>query len=228
MLKGHSGSNLEKHGNIVEKDSSYLANCSDRKARAEFMIKLTSTFQHAPKILEVNGSTIKYEFVTGEPGFEKVNLKELGKVTRELHSLKIPGPEKETGIQWLKGLADNNLAMHNVELDLTDLVAELSDEPKVIVHGEIADLIIGPNTEVTILDWDEAGLGSRYQDIGYIYFKCQELRNGNEDFEKFIEGYNDVYLDQDKIRRVAGLIAIAYSHWANSEYRFKLGLSLLV
>lgn len=227
MLEGHSGSQLNRVGNIVTKESSYLANCADSQARKQFLIAFGACFQYAPKVLEIHENTIKYEFIEGKPSFEEVDLKELGVIIRTLHSLKMAAPKKETNLDWLKKMAEKNLAHHNIQLDLDSLIAEISTEAEVIVHGEPADLIIGINGKITILDWDEAGMGSRYQDIGYILFKCRELRRGEIDFKEFLVGYNDADVDPKKMKKTAGLIALAYSHWANTDFRLKLGLQLV-
>lgn len=227
MLEGHSGSQLNKHGNMVIKESSYLANCSDREVREKFLVELPVHFQHAPKILEIEGNTIKYEFVPGVASFEKADLRELGKILRELHSLKLAAPKKETGVDWLKQMAEINLIKYGLNLNVASLVAQSRDDQEVIIHGEPADLVVGEDGEITILDWDEAGLGHRYQDIGYILFKCHELRGGETDFKLFLAGYNDNQLDVNKIRAATALITLTYAHWANTDFRIQLGMQLV-
>lgn len=227
MLEGHSGSKLKKQGSIIEKQSSYLANAVDAEERGRFLIELSEKFPSAPKIIAVNADVIRYEYVTGEPGFEKADLTEFGKIVRSLHELQIEAPEKETGLQWLKDLAATNLQSANAKLDLSVILSGLEDDKQTIVHGEITDVLVDETGKITILDWDEAGRGSKYQDIGYIYFKCQEQRNGDEDFGKFLASYDDPTLEHTKILQAAGLIAVAYSRWANKDFRLELGLKLL-
>lgn len=228
MLIGHSGSKLNLKDGLVEKLSTYLDRCKDSETRGLFLLTLSRQFSHAPQIVQIKAATITYKFIDGEADFKKADLGTLGRILRELHTVEIAGsPQKETGIDWLKGLATNNLRDKKVSFDISDVAELFATDDKVIVHGEPTDLVVDKQGEITILDWDEAGLGSKYQDLGYVYFKCHEQRNGDDDFQKFLTGYDDGKLDDKKIMRAAGLIAIAYSHWANTEFRMKFGTALL-
>jgi|CXWL01.1.fsa_nt_gi RIO-like serine/threonine protein kinase len=227
-LEGHSGSKLEKRGRFIEKRSTYLANCENPENRGRFLIELSKKFSHMPKIIEVRGDLIVYEYVDGEPGFERANLRSFGKIVCELHELKMEiVPEIDTGVHWLHELADNNLRAEGIVLGLNTIVAELSADKKVIVHCEITDVVVNKAGKITIVDWDEAGLGTKYQDLGMIYFHCFEKRDGEKDWDEFLEGYDDASLNRERVLSAAGLIAIAYSRWGNKDFRLKFGRSLL-
>jgi hypothetical protein len=53
--------------------------------------------------------------------------------------------------------------------------------------------------------------------------------NSPEIFITFTEGYQSVpiQIDQKRLKKVTGIIAIAYSRFAETEQRLKLGLTLL-
>lgn len=228
ILAGHSGATLKKVGKTVEKRSPYLANCKDLKRRGQFLIDLSKKFSHMPKILEVKDGVMTYEFVEGEPGFEKADMDQLGKIVRELHTLKLKNtPQKETGLAWLYQLAKENLSREGLSVDLDSVLSSLKSTEKSIVHGEIADLLVDAKGNITILDWDEAGLGSKYHDIGMVYFKCFEQRNGEKDFQTFFTAYDNAALDMNTIAKAGGLIALAYAGFGNRDFRMKFGMDVL-
>ena len=227
MLKGHSGSKLKKQWKVVEKKSSYLVTCEDLEDRSCFLAKLSQSLPFMPKIFEIKNWIIKYKYIEGSPDFEKINLIEFGKIVKKLHSLKIDAPKKDTGIYWLKEIAETNIQNEGLHVDLDKIISELESDTEVIVHWEITDLIVNKNDEIFILDWDEAGLGSKYQDLGYVYFKCKEQRNWDSDIREFLIGYNDKEIRENRILKTAWLISIAYSRWANKDFRLKFWLYII-
>ena len=228
-LSGHSGSKLVLHKGWVRKRSSYLVRCSetDYRLRAAFLLSLNAHFPHMPRINFLDHREMAIKFISGWEGIEGLDLPKFGRVVKELHNLEITGPPKDTGIDWLLALADGNLTRVGEKLDesILRLFGEFTEET--VVHGEITQVITKPDGSLYILDWDECGMGSRYQDLGFVYYQLLERGLGMELFQDFMDGYADESADIDLVKKTAGMISLAYAHFYDFDKRLALGRKLL-
>jgi len=225
LLGGYSGSNLELEDGIVRKVSSYLRDCPDYPARQRFFQALNAAFPYMPHTQPLDGGILEMTYIPGQEGIQGIDFHTFGRIVRQLHELDIPAPPKDTGIYWLLELAQANLADDTLFPALSRLVAKLPDDS--IVHGEITQVITDPDGNLFIIDWDECGLGSKYQDLGFVYYALTLDNRVDECFPPFLDGYGTADLDTSLIPQTAGLIAPAYAGFSDREHRLRIGRSLL-
>jgi hypothetical protein len=228
-LTGYSGSDLHLHKGWVQKRSSYLARCSEKdyRERAAFLLCLNAHFPHMPRINFLDKRVMAIKFISGWEGIEGLNFFRFGQVVRKLHNLEITGPLKDTGVDWLLELAKENLKRVGGKLNEPILTLFQEFPEDTVVHGEITQVISRPDGELYILDWDECGIGSHYQDLGFVYYQCLERGIGEAPFQDFMAGYADESVDIHLVKVTAGLIALAYARFYDFERRLELGRSLL-
>jgi hypothetical protein len=226
---GHSGSKLHLHKGWVWKRSSYLSRCSEKdyRLRAAFLLSLNAQFPHMPRINFLDNREMAIEFISGWEGIEGLDFSQFGQVVRKLHSLEIMGPPKDTGIDWLLTLAAENLTRVGGKLDETTLELFDAFTEETVVHGEITQVITRPDGSLYILDWDECGMGSRYQDLGFVHYQFLERGLELESFQDFMDGYADESVNDALVQAAAGLIALAYARFYDFERRIALGRGLL-
>jgi len=228
-LSGHSGSKLDLRGGWVWKHSSYLARCSEKdyRLRVTFLLSLNDLFPHMPRLNFLDHREMAIKFIAGWEGIEGLDFSRFGRVVRKLHSLEITGPPKDTGIDWLLTLADENLSRVGGKLDEPTLKLFDAFAEETVVHGEITQVITRPDGSLYILDWDECGMGSRYQDLGFVYYQLLDYGLGLDLFQDFMDGYADESVDGSLVQATAGLIALAYARFYDFERRIALGRRLL-
>ena len=227
-LTGHSGSDLHLQDGWVRKRSAYLERCSDDDyvSRAAFLLQLQPNYPHMPRIKFLDDREMAIEFIPGREGLDGLDLPKFGQAVRILHNLQITGPLKDTGIDWLLEFATENLNQVGGKLNQQKLKL-FQDFPKdTVVHGEITQVITRLDGEIYILDWEECGMGSRYQDLGFVYYQCLIQGLGEQSFQAFMSGYGDEPRI-DLVKMTAGLIALAYARFFDFEKRLTLGCKLL-
>jgi aminoglycoside phosphotransferase len=114
----------------------------------------------------------------------------------------------------------------DLEKRLLERFRIISDDA--VIHGEITQLITTPDGALYIIDWDECGLGSRYQDLGFVYYALLERELGFEPFQAFMDGYGENKVEFSLVKDTAGLIALAYAGFYDFERRLELGRKLLL
>jgi hypothetical protein len=221
---GYSGSNLQLQNGVVRKRSSYLRGRPDYPARQRFFQVLSAAFPHMPDTRLLDDGILEMAYIPGQEGTQGIDFRRFGQIVRQLHELDIPAPPKDTGIHWLSDLARSNLADDTLSPILSQLVARLPDDA--VVHGEITQVIADPKGNLYIIDWDECGLGSKYHDLGFVYYTLTLDGRVDECFAPFLDGYGASGLDTSLIPQVAGLIALAYAGFADREHRLHIGHSL--
>jgi len=228
-LSGHSGSKLDLHDGWVWKRSSILTRCSEKdyQFRAAFLLSLNDIFPHMPRMNFLDHRVMAIKFIAGWEGIKGLDFSKFGRVVGKLHNLEITGPPKDTGINWLLTLADENLTRVGEKLDESTLKLFDAFAEETVVHGEITQVITRPDGSLYILDWDECGMGSRYQDLGFIYYQLLECGLGLDLFQDFMNGYADESVDDSLVQATAGVIALAYARFHNFERRIALGRGLL-
>ena len=225
---GFSGSNVERLNGIVRKQSSYLKDCPDYPARRKFLATLSDAFPYMPRMRLFDDGIIEMDFITGHEGIQGIDFRRYGQIVRELHTLQLPAPAKDTGIEWLIDLAQENFKK-NGQTDIDHLFQIFQGlTAKHIVHGEITQVITDPDQNIYIIDWDECGLGNRYQDLGFIYYRLILEDSPETYFDSFLDGYGRQTVDMAFVTKMAGLIAVAYSGFYDFDRRIKLGNELLL
>jgi hypothetical protein len=193
-----------------------------------FLLSLNVNFSHMPRLNFLDDRTMEIEYIHGKEGLEGVDYRKFGEIVNKLHNLKIIGPRKDTGLYWLVSLAEES--MKRVGMDLEKRLLErfriISDDA--VIHGEITQLITTPDGALYIIDWDECGLGSRYQDLGFVYYALLERELGFEPFQAFMDGYGENKVEFSLVKDTAGLIALAYAGFYDFERRLELGRKLLL
>jgi hypothetical protein len=228
-LTGHSGSDLHLQDGWVRKSSAYFERCSedDFHSRAVFLIELQAKFSYMPVIKFLEDREMAIEFIPGQEGLEGLDFPKFGQAVRKLHDLEIKGPLKDTGIDWLLELATENLNQVGGKLYIPIISVFKEFSAKAVVHGEITQVITRPDGEIYILDWDECGMGSPYQDLGFVYYQCLISELGKQHFQDFLLNYADETVDIHLVKMTAGLIALAYARFFDFEKRLTLGCKLL-
>jgi len=166
------------------------------------------------------------EFIAGQEGLTEHNARRAGKALQQLHGQAGYAHLCMTELDWLKGLASQNLA--TMESPNIDLAGFLSDSPiDALIHSE-PQFIERPDGSIVFIDIEGIGRGSRYQDLGHMYM-CTLLDGHPELFKRVLEGYQNPLnpVEPIKIIRMAGLIALAYAAFADFDKRMRLGAELI-
>lgn len=107
---------------------------------------------------------------------------------------------------------------------LPDLGVESND--LALVHTEPVQVINRADGTVAFIDIEGIGMGSKYQDLGFIYYSAA-IAGSPTLFERVLSGYSSEGIDMKRVMRFAGVISVAYSTFADSTSRIDLGLQLL-
>lgn len=225
MLQGYSGSTLRLAGGYVEKVSTCGAFVED-SGRQMALRELSQRTSLLPSIVSVEGATLRMEFIRGSEGLTERNAARVGAALRALHELRGFDYSAITGVDWLISLANDTLARAKIPLRVP---AELQESypHDALIHCE-PQFIEAESGEIIFVDLEEMGLGSRYQDLGFVAYVTR-LNQTPELFPTFLSGYQSspLALDPWRIRQMAGLIAIAYASFADAEMRIALGIQLV-
>jgi Ser/Thr protein kinase RdoA (MazF antagonist) len=88
---------------------------------------------------------------------------------------------------------------------------------------------------IVFIDFEGIGMGSRYQDLGFIYWGAA-FRDQPDLYTAFLQGYQEeaICIEEQHVKRLAGLISLAYVGFAlafareeDAAKRLQLGLRLL-
>ncbi len=226
MKQGYSGSIVRLVGDQVEKVTSDCALSQDMD-RQTALIDLSRRTAVLPRISKVDGATIIMEFVGGNEGLTKLNAQQAGASMRLLHDLNGFSHPCQTGVDWLVLLANTNLARANCSTRVAPGLAQ-HFQNDALIHSEPTQFIDTNAGRIVFIDIEGIGRGSRYQDLGFIEYSTR-LSESPEVLVSFMRGYLSppIQLDRWRMRQMAGLIALAYSRFADTEKRQALGLELM-
>ncbi len=225
MEQGYSGSTVQRKGNLVEKMSSDQ-NFMHSKERQRDLIALSRKIPIIPRIDHINNQTIYMEYVGEQEGLTEQNALRAGEALRILHDQ--PGYDHicMNGLNWLIEMANGNLAqMDRSERISTEIEAEYPSDA--LIHSEPNQFIEIKDGSIVFIDFEGMGMGSRYQDIGFIYYLMIK-DDKPEVYNIFMEGYQSkpIQIEIMRVKRLAGIISLAYASFAEFEKRMKLGLRL--
>jgi len=227
LNQGYSGSAVRRVGDHVEKRTSDLAFVQD-VPRQQDLIALSQRVSFLPRITHIDGDLIVIEFVEGAEGLTERNAFRLGESLRLLHDQNensYPHP-CHTGVDWLIDLANDTLAQSTRSTRISpEIKRHFQDDA--LIHSE-PQFIDTTDGRIVFIDIEGIGRGSRYQDLGFAAYLTR-LSGSHDGFASCLRGYtsNQIELDPWRIHLMAGLIAIAYAGFADTEKRLALGLQLM-
>ena len=233
MQQGYSGSTVQRKGNLVEKVSSDQSFIQSNE-RQNDLLELSRKITVLPRIDHIASPTIYMEFVEGQEGLTRPNAVKAGAALRILHGQRGYPHPCMTGLNWLVELANENLAQWNLSQRISpEVTGEYVNDA--LIHSEPVQLIEKKDGSVVFIDFEGIGMGSRYQDLGFIYWWA--INAGQPDvYPAFIQGYqtDSVQIEQQRVKHLAGIISIAYVGFAlafaglpEAEKRMQVGLRLL-
>jgi aminoglycoside phosphotransferase len=233
MKQGYSGSTVQRKRNLVEKLSSDQ-NFTESEERQKDLAALSQKIAVLPRIDHIASPYIYMEYVDGQEGLTKLNAQQAGKALRLLHEQQGYPHPCMTGLNWLIELANENLAQFNFSQQISiDVIGEHPSDA--LIHSEPVQLIEKNDGSIVFIDFEGIGMGSRYQDLGYIYYSAIK-EDQPEVYTAFIQGYqsDSVQIDLQRVKQLAGIIslayvgfALAYAGSAEAEKRLNLGFQLI-
>lgn len=225
MEQGYSGSTVRRVGQFVEKSSSD-AEFTSNSDRQRDLLALSHRLAILPRIDRIESPLIFMEYIEGHEGLNEDNAPNAGQALRLLHAQTDYIHPCMTGVAWLIQLANENLAqsMHRLRIDEG---IEAKYPPDALIHSEPVQLIQRPNGAIVFIDIEGIGVGSRYQDIGYVYYRSL-IENKPDIFVHFVSGYisEEVEIERQLVLQMAGIIALAYAGFADFDMRINLGIRL--
>jgi len=226
MKQGFSGSKLQLVGNLVEKISSDESFTSS-KERQKDLLALSHKLDILPKIDHITGESIFMEYVVGREEMTTDNALQAGKALRLLHEQSDYQHLCMTGLDWLIQLASENLAQYNGRHE--DFSGFKGEYPiDALIHSEPGQFIEKEDGTIVFIDIEGIGMGSRYQDLGSIYYGTM-IDEKPGIFPAFMAGYQStpIHIELWRVMRLAGLFSIAYAGFAEYKKRIEFGLRLL-
>lgn len=226
MKQGFSGSKVQLVGNLVEKISSDESFTSS-KQRQKDLSALSHKLDILPKIDHITGKSIFMEYVAGREEMTTDNALRAGKALRLLHEQTDYRHLCMTGLDWLIQLANENLAQCNGRYE--DFSGFKGEYPiDALIHSEPGQFIEKEDGTIVFIDIEGIGMGSRYQDLGSIYYGTMTDENPGI-FPAFMAGYQStpIHIELWRVMRLAGLYSIAYARFAEYKKRVEFGLRLL-
>lgn len=173
------------------------------------------------------------EYIEGaEPARTPENCRRLGEITAALHTVKgYPHSYLFTVADVLPELYDiaETLSFGQEYARLVRALPDFEDLPDALIHGEIlGNCVQEPGGRIVIIDWDEAGIGTRVLDPGsplFTAFLSEDLDWEEECARAYYEGYfSRVQLEKGEIDRIydAGLFyALRYIIYGNTGKRWQ-------
>jgi hypothetical protein len=232
MQQGYSGSTVQRKGKLVEKVSSDQS-FTESQERQRDLIALSQQLPILPRIDHIVSPSIFMEFVNGKEGLTKENAPQAGKALRLLHEQQGYPHPCLTGLDWLIELANENLAQMRLSQRIP--FEFMDDYPNdALIHSEPTQLIEKADGMIVFIDFEGIGMGSRYQDLGFIYWSAT-LGDQPERYTAFIQGYqgDSIQIKLKRVKQLAGIISLAYVGFAlafagaeQAEKRLQLGLRL--
>ncbi len=226
MNQGYSGSSVWREGPFVAKASSDQTFLEEPDRQRDLMA-LSRHLTLLPHIDRLDQGILYMEFVEGHEGLTEHNAQRAGMALRQLHARHDYPHPCTTGVWWLIHMANENLARVNSDYRVdADLETQYPDDA--LIHSEPVQFIERPDGTIVFIDIEGIGMGSRYHDLGFIYYTAL-LRDMPTLFDTFLRGYLSEHADiaLPKVRQLAGVIALAYASFADADKRIRLGLGLL-
>jgi hypothetical protein len=225
MKQGYSGSIVRRKGDLVQKISNDEGFISSR-ARQRDLIALSRRIPVLPRIEGVQGHSIYMEYVEGREELTEQNARRAGQALRLLHEQRGYQHPCQTGLQWLIHMANENLARTGSHQDFADFATGYPMDA--LIHSEPVQFIEQKDGSIIFIDIEGIGMGARYQDLGFVYYATiKEEKPGM--FKSFLEGYRSqpIQIELLRIKKLAGVISLAYAGFAEFEKRMEFGLRLL-
>jgi hypothetical protein len=226
MEQGYSGSTVRREGCLVAKTTSDRGFVQSA-ARQRDLVVLSQRLAVLPRIDRIEGPVIYMEYIEGSEGLTLKNARRAGQALRQLHEQRDYPHPCFTGVAWLIEGANDSLARTDRDLRIAPEVA-VEYPADALIQTEPAQFIEKPDGSIVFIDFEGMGMGSRYQDLGFVYYEAI-LDGEPELFAAFLEGYQQEpgEIDLGRVKRLAGVIALAYAQFADEEKRIALGLRLL-
>jgi hypothetical protein len=226
MKQGFSGSKLQLTGHLVEKisnDDSFTSS----KERQKDLMTLSRKLDILPRIEHIASQSIFMEHVQGQERLTEHNARQAGKALRLLHEQHDYPYPCMNGLDWLIQMANENLAHNNYDRkDFSSFKVEYPIDA--LIHSEPSQFIEKEDGAIVFIDIEGIGMGTRYQDIGSIYYIA--MKDGMPElFILFMDGYQSspIQLELRRVKKLAGLYSLAYAAFAEVEKRIAFGLRLL-
>jgi hypothetical protein len=225
MKQGHSGSTVQLKGNLVEKISSDQTFIHSKERQKDLMV-LSKKLSILPRIDRIDKQAIYMDFVDGGEGLTEQNARRAGKALQLLHEQSDYPHPCMTGLKWLIQIANDNLARMNYgQLIITEIETEYPSD--VLIHSEPTQFIEKQDGSIVFIDFEGIGMGSRYQDLGFIYYSAVKQEKP-EIYTTFLEGYQPPgQIEPLRVKKLAGITSLAYARFAEFEKRMQLGIRLL-
>jgi hypothetical protein len=224
MNQGFSGSQVSRTADVVVKKTADIGFVLDSSRHAALQ-RLSQQQPFLPTIYDISGDELKMEYIAGEEGLSLQNARKVGIALKRLHNLKDYPFPAFTGIDWLHELAEQALAAHDREAEWLP-VPLIDPGDLALIHTEPVQVISRSDGTVVFIDIEGIGMGSKYQDLGFIYYVAASTGRPAL-FDELLSAYGSAGVDLTRVAQMAGLIAIAYSTFADSDARIDLGLRLL-
>ncbi len=173
------------------------------------------------------------DWVNGEhPNDSAVSWRVIGSALARLHSLPhcsrpfaipVPAAARELYAQAV------DYPFGRAFRDLVPRVRTLNAHPRGIIHGEInpANAIVNDSGEITLVDWDQAGVGPLALDLGYpliCVFISQDLHWNVAQTRSFYRAYRQhtqtLPVEPTDVFTAALLQAMRYLHFAHRDSRW--------
>jgi Ser/Thr protein kinase RdoA (MazF antagonist) len=200
---------------IMSNEGPFIVKVSDQWHSAETATRHTfifdylqdNNFSHAPAILKTKSGrnfqaindqyALVLPYLPGEaPAKDRETYRRLGEILGHLHALTdYPYP-------YLFSVADvlpeffelaKRLPFGEEYIQLVKALPDFEDFPLSLIHGEmIGNAIQTPDDRIIILDWDEAGIGTRILDLGHPLiqvFLSEDLVFDQVGAPAFYQGY---------------------------------------
>lgn len=236
---------------IASREGRFVVKVSDQWRSAQvserhafvFDFLREASFAHVPAVLKTKtgrnyqeiGDHPVYilEFIEGvEPARTRENCRRLGEITGALHAI------GGYPYSYLFSVADvipellkisETLSFGQEYAQIVKMLPDFRDLPVALIHGEIlGNCVQGSDGRMVIVDWDEAGIGTRVLDLGHPLiqvFLSEDLEWDEEGARGFYEGYfSRIELDDREISRIfdAGLFyALRYIIYGDTEKRWE-------
>lgn len=233
MQQGYSGSTVQRKGKLVEKVSSDQT-FIESPERQQDLVALSRQIPVLPRIDHIAGASIYMEYIAGKEELTKQNAQRAGKALRLLHEQRGYPHPCLTGVDWLIELANENLAQMSLSQRIsTELAHQYPHDA--LIHSEPTQFIEKQDGSIVVIDFEGIGMGSRYQDLGFIYWRAF-LEGDPERYTAFIKGYqsNSIQIELQRVKQLAGIISLAYVGFAlafagaeEAAKRLQLGLKLV-
>lgn len=207
----------------------------------EFLRK--AGFGHVPALVKTRAGrnyqvigdypVIILELIEGaEPVRTPENCRLLGEITGALHTIEgYPHSYLFTVADVIPEMLEiaKTLRFGQEYARIVKMLPDFEDLPVALIHGEIVgNCVQGSNGRIVIVDWDEAGIGTRILDLGsplFTVFLSEDLDWEGECARGFYEGYfSQVRLDDREIGCIydVGLFyALRYIIYGNTEKRWE-------